>query len=207
MSNKSLNKSTLSLLLRGNERMYIMIKYAIKLLILCSLTSVYAETNSDIKSRIQNALNGISSILKTKEHEIFGGFYFQNEPDFKVKLLVTDLSEKDRLIGYVNAKVKNKIDQSQLLTFLDIVEVKYSYAALQVIRKEYEEELKNNGIRFDSYTSVKENKIVFRILYDKQNSKSVSEIVAVSAKENSAIKLELMSKLSEPYGNSYGVKP
>jgi uncharacterized protein (UPF0262 family) len=188
-------------------RRYFMIKYVIKFFLLCSLASVYAEEKPDIKISTQNAFNGLSSILKIAEPEIFGGMYFQNEPEFKVKLLVTDVSEKKRLLDHVNAKVKNKINQHQLLTILDIVEVEYSYAELQVIRKQYEEKLKNKEIRFDSYISVKENKIIFRILNDKQNDEIVREILAMSAKANSVIKLELMSKLSEPYVSSYGSSP
>jgi hypothetical protein len=183
-----------------------MIRYTIYFFLLCALTSVNAETSPDIKST-QNAFNGLSSLLSVAEPEVFGGMYFQNEPEFKVKLLITDLSKKDRLLDYVNAKVKNKINQYQLSTIIDIVEVDYSYAELQAIREQYEMELKNKGIRYDSYTSVKENKLIFRIISDKQNEEIGRGVLALSEKANSVIELQPMSKLSESYARSYGGYP
>ncbi len=178
-----------------------MIKYAFYFFLLFNSIVVLAQSESETNNA-RSALKGLSSILEMAEPEIFGGMYFQNKPEFKVKLLVTDITKKNRLLDYANIKVKGKINKSLLASVLEVEEVEYSFAELKNIQTQYDQALKDKGIRSNSFISVKKNKIIFLILNENQNVKKAKAMLASSEKAkkaSSAVELHPTAKLAEPY--------
>ena len=103
---------------------------------------------------IKDAFRGLQTNLKSNETETFAGLYLQHTPEFRIVVLFTHNGEET---------IKHYIPEG-MDEYVEVRTAEVSYADLQDARNEVSSAFESLGIKSDSCTYVRENRVEFNVL-------------------------------------------